>query len=146
MRIKKDQRGRNYGTLTLWTMLIFGVAFIAIFISLGLIDAIFNIVILLVGLFVCIMGLATTIRITEDKILIGPLIGIFSRKHVIFIDEIERIEIEPSLFFGNTAYKFYLKDNRYFETYGKLLRKERKVLIIDLKAQGINVVLRTDLF
>ncbi|MBZ0100408.1 MAG: hypothetical protein K8F30_15105 [Taibaiella sp.] len=135
--------GKKYGILTLVWMLVFGLLFSATIVVLGMIDNVSAIITVAIGLAVGIASIATIIRINDDTIIISSAIPFIAKKVVISIDNIEKLEIEPGIYSGNTSYKFYLKGNQQVETYGKLLKIERKRLIANFKSRGVNVVLNT---
>ncbi len=132
-----------YGILTLVWMLVFVLLSSAMIVGLGLMNNASEFILLIIGCAIGIASIATFIRINDDTIVISSAIPFIAKKVVVSIDDIEKLEIEPDIYFGSTAYKFSLRNNQRVETYGKLLKVERKRLIADIKVRGVNVVLNT---
>ncbi len=132
-----------FGILTLVWMLVFVLLLSAMIVGLGLMNNASEFIILVIGGATGIASIATFIRVNDDTIVISSAIPFIAKKVVVSIDNIEKLEIEPDIYFGSTAYKFSLRTNQHIETYGKLLKVERKRLIADIKARGVNVVLNT---
>ncbi len=132
-----------YGILTLVWMLVFVLLLSAIIGGFGPMNNGSSLIYIIIGGLIAIASMATIIHTNDDTIVISSAIPFIAKKVVVSINNIEKLEIEPDIYFGNTAYRFYLKNNQRVETYGKLLKVERKRLIVDIEARGVNVVLNT---
>lgn len=132
-----------YGILTLVWLLVFVLLLSAMIVGLGLLNNASEFIFLVIGCIIGIASIATFIRINDDTIVISSAIPFIAKKVFVSIDDIEKLEIEPDIYFGNTAYRFYLKNNQRVETYGKMLKVERKRLIADIETREVNVVLNT---
>lgn len=132
-----------YGILTLVWMLVFVLLLSAIIGGFGPMNNGSSFIYIVIGGLIAIASMAAIIRTNDDTIVISSAMPFIAKKVVVYIDDIEKLEIEPSIYSGTTSYKFYLRNNRFVETYGKLLKVERKRLLVYLKSRGVNVVLNT---
>ena len=131
---------KKYGlkTIFIWFLfwaLVFTVFSSAVTHSLGFLVVVFILVI------IGSLQFFSIIYVNNETIIIKPLVRFFDRKYSIKISDIDKLEIIPSYFYGNTSYVFHLKDNKKTETFNKLLWFERNAFAKQLKHSGISVIM-----